>query len=113
MKQTGNCSSCARGESMRVNTDILCSIRGVVSRDFRCSRYKRRPSVWSANPPSPTAEDNQKVKCIDCEFFLVPDSNREHNPSIGYCQLFTVRHYNGSSKNACSKFSKKADRNIS
>ncbi len=112
MKRAGNCSNCARGISVKVNTDILCSIHGAVSRDYRCSRYKRKAAVWSVNAPSSRSVDMPGIKCNECEFFLIPDTSKDRDPTIGYCQLFTVRHYDGSTKNACSKFSKKADRNI-
>jgi len=113
MKRFGNCSNCARGISIKVNNDIFCSIHGAVSKDYRCSKYVRKPAVWSVEAPAPAPENEKVVKCIECEFFLVPASNRETSPDIGYCQLFTVRHYNGRTKNACSKFTGKAAHNIS
>lgn len=114
MKRSGNCSNCARGISIQVNSDIFCSIHGAVSKDYRCSRYIRKPALWSVDAPAaPEPEHEKIIKCIECEFFFVPEANRKNNPDIGYCQLFTVRHYNGRTKNACSKFSKKISRNIS
>ncbi len=105
MKQIKSCSNCAKGIKMNINKDILCKIKGVVSRDFVCSRYVRRADVW------PIAE--KKHKCIECEFFIHSADETDGNQSLGYCQLFTVRHYNGEHKNACSKFCKKAERVIS
>ncbi len=115
MKQSGNCSNCARGIRIKVNSDILCSIHGAVSKDYRCSRYIRKVAAWSSGASSaqPASESEHVDKCIECEFFVPSGSGKEYDPSIGYCELFTVRQYNGMSKNACSKFRKKAQKSIS
>ena len=105
MKQTKNCGNCARGIKMNVNKDILCKIKGVVSRDFICTKYLRMNEVWSST--------ERKPKCIECEFFINSENETGQNTSIGYCQLFTVRYYNGEVKSACSKFCRKSERNIS
>ncbi len=128
MKKPGNCSNCARGINIHINRDILCKIHGIVSRDFRCIKYIRKVETWS---PS-----GLKAKCIECEFFisasyepetppngssLSPDAEllqqpsyeSEQDPSMGHCQLFTVRQFDGERKNACSKFCRKSERNIS
>lgn len=106
MKQAGNCSNCARGVKVKINKDILCKIHGIVSKDFRCARYARRVETWSVIAES-------KPKCIECEFFIDAHTEKEQDPSIGYCQLFTVRYFNGETKTACSKFCKRSQRNIS
>lgn len=105
MKQAKSCSSCARGIKMSINKDILCKLKGVVSRDFVCAKYLRKSGVWSAS--------ERTSKCIECEFFITSRNETEQNTSTGYCQLFTVRYYNGEVKSACSKFCKKAERSIS
>ncbi|NLK87872.1 MAG: hypothetical protein GX279_10340 [Clostridiaceae bacterium] len=115
MKRSGNCGSCARGIRIKVNSDILCRIHGAVSKDYRCSRYIRKVAQWSSGPSSaPSASEADHIdKCIDCEYFVPSISSEEKDSSVGYCELFTVRHYNGMSKNACSRFRKKAQKNIS
>ncbi len=113
MKRSGNCSNCARGTSIKVNPDILCSIHGVVSRNYRCSRYVRKVAQWSTEAPRTSYDAQWSNKCIDCEFFTLSYPGSEHDPSTGYCKLFTVRQYDGTTKNACSKFSRKPERNIS
>jgi hypothetical protein len=111
MKRAGNCSNCTRGIKININKDILCRINGVVSRDFVCSRFQRRVDTWSA--------DERKPKCIECEFFITSRDAPGSSPSIipenshGYCQLFTVRYYDGSIKSACSKFCRRAEQSIS
>jgi len=105
MKHAKSCATCARGIEMRVNKDILCKIKGVVSPDFVCTRYIRKVGAWSAGKRVP--------KCIECEFFITSDSKYACDSGYGYCQLFTVRSYNGEVKSACSKFSKKTVRIIS
>ena len=113
MKRSGNCSNCARGISMKVNPDIFCSIHGVVSRNYRCSKYVRKPAQWSTEAPGTNYDAQWGNRCIDCEFFLVQHSEPEHNPSVGCCKLFTVRNYDGSTRNACSKFSRKPEKSVS
>lgn len=113
MKRSGNCSNCARGTSLMVNPDILCSIHGVVSRNYRCSRYVRKVAQWSVEAPRADYDIQWRDRCIECEFFIVQPSESEYDSSIGCCKLFTVRQFDGSAKNACSKFSRKPARNIS
>lgn len=105
MKHARSCSNCARGIKININKDILCKIKGAVSRDFSCAKYLRMPETWSVV--------ERKNKCIECEFFINNQNEIEHNPALGFCQLFTVRYYNGEIKSACSKFCKKSERIIS
>lgn len=100
MKHAKSCISCARGIEMRINKDILCKINGAVSPSFVCSRYLRKVGLWSHTERIP--------KCIECEFFIASDSKEACDLGYGFCQLFTVRTYNGEQKSACSKFSKKS-----
>jgi hypothetical protein len=115
MKRSGNCGSCARGVKINVNGDILCRIHGAVSRDYRCSRYIRKVAAWSSGASSAqySSESDHMDRCIDCEYFVLSCSDREYDPAVGYCELFTVRQYNGMSKKACSRFRKKDQKNIS
>lgn len=90
---------------MSINKDILCRVKGVVSRDFICAKYLRMADAWAAS--------ERKPKCIECEFFIPSEDVVECDPATGYCQLFTVRYYNGEIKSACSKFCGKSERIIS
>jgi hypothetical protein len=101
MKQKKSCSNCLKGIQININNDILCRIKGVVSQDYVCSKHKTVPIAKSIIA--------QKHKCIDCEFFIQSTVSREVLPTIGFCQLFTVRQYDGEQKSACSKFSKKSE----
>lgn len=105
MKQAKICSNCARGIKVNVNKDILCRIKGVVSQDFVCTKYLRMAEAWPAS--------ERKPKCIECEFFITSQNETEKNTTTGYCQLFTIRYYNGVIKSACSKFCRKSERIIS
>lgn len=121
MKKPGSCSNCARGIKVNINRDILCKIHGIVSRDFRCAKYIRMVDTWSFF--------DYKPKCIECEFFISAQNEPANGPdveliqqqlyeaeqdqSMGHCQLFTVRQFNGEQKTACSKFCRKSERNIS
>jgi hypothetical protein len=116
MKRSGNCGSCARGVRISVNGDILCRINGAVSKDYRCSRYIRKVAAWSSGTPSQPAPDPDHTdKCIGCEYFVLSGSGSggEYDPSLGCCELFTVRLYNGMTRNACSRFRKKEQKIIS
>ena len=104
MKQKKSCNDCLKGIQININNDILCSIKGVVSRDYVCSKHQAISTVKNIIV---------KNKCIDCEFFIQSTVSREVLPNIGFCQLFTVRQYDGEQKNACSKFSKKSELIIS
>jgi hypothetical protein len=105
MKQKKSCINCMKGIQININNDILCRIKGVVSQDYVCSKHK---VVSTANNII-----SQKHKCIDCEFFIQSTVSSEVLPNVGFCQLFTVRQYDGEQKSACSKFSKKSELNVS
>ncbi len=105
MKQAKSCSNCARGIRMSINKDILCRVKGVVSRDFLCAKHLKMTEA-RLSPES-------RPKCIECEFFITPVNETGIDPVKGYCQLFTVRYFNGETKGACSKFCRKTERIIS
>lgn len=105
MKWIKCCSSCSYGISNKFNKDILCKYNGIVSRDYKCSKYRA-----FLNQGSNLLSKN---KCIDCEFFIVESSSDLEQTSIGYCQLFTVRQFDGGIKKACSKFCPKPEYYIS
>lgn len=105
MKQKKSCGSCSRGIRIKINKDILCRINGVVTPDFVCTKYRE---ITDAKMDS-----GQKYKCADCEFFIQDGNNPDYPANSGFCQLFTVRYYNGRTKNACSKFSRKIERIVS
>jgi hypothetical protein len=97
MKPTKCCNSCNRGIPLHLTKDILCKYRGVVTPDYVCSKYKDF---------SEADTDKQiSFKCIHCEYFLV----RLDSPSedVGKCKLFSAREFDGTTRNVCSKFSKK------
>ncbi len=95
MKQSKCCNNCERGLPLHLTKDILCKYHGVVTPDYVCFKYKDASELSSCN----------NFKCIHCENFLVRlDSPREE---LGQCKLFSAREFDGFSRNACSKFSKK------
>lgn len=97
MKQSKCCGNCERGIPLHLTRDILCRYRGVVTPDYVCFKYKNSTDKGS----------NQQVsyKCAHCEYFLVQLDSPNQN--IGKCKLFSAREYDGNTRNACSKFSKK------
>lgn len=95
MKDEKTCSGCSRGIIIRTNGDVLCRLKGVVSSDYACSRY--RPLSESA------AAGRKRNKCIDCGSFIV-DPENSYISANGVCQMFLVRPFDGSKKNACSRF---------
>ncbi|HEY5584079.1 MAG TPA: hypothetical protein VIK78_06265 [Ruminiclostridium sp.] len=97
MKQTKRCGNCERGLALHLTKDILCNYHGVVTPDYVCFKYK------DVSESSSTKQVN--FKCIHCEYFLVRlDSPNEE---VGQCKLFSARDFNGTTRNVCSKFSKK------
>lgn len=94
MKLRKTCGNCKKGILISVNHDILCRLKGVVSSDYVCSRHSLGIDVKSF--------EEKKYKCMDCEFFILKDEGPGNSP-IGLCQLFSVRHFDGSKKSACSK----------
>lgn len=101
MKHIKSCSTCMNGLTNSFNRDILCRIKGIVSPDFACSKYKAISMARSTF--------SQKNKCMECEFYIVDAANSVEPVAIGFCQLFTVRKFNGGIKNACSKFTRKSE----
>jgi hypothetical protein len=71
----------------------------MVSRDFCCRKYRLDPDMTKA--------ELYTYRCIDCRF-LVKEAS-EPDSTIGYCQLFTVRSFDGAKKNVCSKFNLKSE----
>jgi hypothetical protein len=100
------CSTCIMGFSMVVNGDILCRIKGAVSKNYICRKYKRSPFILNAS--ARTMGDT----CAECRFFQVDPSDNDpvrmlmnlNSPEVGLCSLFSVRKYNGRTRKACSKF---------
>jgi hypothetical protein len=105
MKRNKSCSNCSIGTTNNFNKDILCRFKGVVSRDYICPKYRAMAQTGKR-----LSSNN---RCIDCEFFILDSSGSDTLINIGYCQLFTVRQFNGESKNACSKFCPKTELFIS
>jgi hypothetical protein len=96
MKQAKCCSNCERGVPIHLTKDILCKYHGVVTPDYVCFKYKDLSGISSRQT---------SFKCIHCENFLVHIDSPNQN--IGQCKLFSVREFDGNTRNSCSKFSKK------
>jgi len=105
MKNIKSCCTCVNGLTNNLNRDILCKIKGVVSQDFACSKYKAISMTRSILA--------QRNKCMECEFYIIDAANSVEPVAIGFCQLFTVRKFNGEMKNACSKFTRKSESIVS
>ena len=99
MKIQKSCINCRNAVQNNFNNDMICRYKGIVTRDFTCSRHRQ-------NPESTKAE-LYAYRCIDCHFLL--HEAEEAGTSMGYCQLFTVRHFDGAKKSICSKFTLKSD----
>lgn len=96
MNQKKSCANCIKGTKIMVNNDILCREKGAVSRDFHCSKHRFMPNLQAI-------KEVEKV-CINCCNFLVDSNMHGEESSIGLCQLFSVRKFDGKQKKACSKF---------
>ena len=98
MKLRKSCSNCIKGVAVLVNNDIFCREKGIVSQDYVCRKHKFNPDAKSFK--------EMNYKCIDCENFITSAGDKYSGPpsSIGLCQLFSVREFDGRQKNACSKF---------
>lgn len=105
MKTKDTCDKCIKGTVISVNNDILCPIKGVVSSDYSCPKFKLKPTT--------TLFKEIHVKCIDCENFTIGASNSIDPQTIGLCRLFSVRKFDGASKNACSRFENRRQLEIS
>jgi len=100
-----SCFNCHIGIKIGINDDILCKYKGVVSPNYRCSRHK---TAVEAEP-----ESYKRYKCIECEYFTLKNAAKNINSKLGLCSLFSVRYFDGSMKNACSKFSRRAAQGVS
>ncbi len=98
------CSNCIKGTKIAVNSDILCRENGVVSPDYICSNHRFAPKEKTFK--------ELNYKCIDCENFIEINNLKSHS-SIGICQLFSVRRFDGFKRSACSKLIKKQKSEVS
>ena len=98
MKENKHCFNCLKGKVITINGDILCHGKGPVSPNYLCSKH-----VLSDQYVSRKVE----FKCINCENFLIDYENGDESCTIGLCQMFSVRTFDGAKKKACSKYVKK------
>ncbi len=105
LAQKRTCSNCIRGTAITVNGDILCRDKGAVAPNYTCIKHKYAPL-------SKLSKENN-FKCINCENFILQISSSKESRSIGLCQLFSVRQYDGKERNACSKFVKRSELEVS
>ena len=102
MKSRKSCINCIRGYVISINNDIVCRDMGIVSPDFYCKKYRAVPDNLK-----------QENKCINCENFSLEIITHSGISSMGLCQLFSVRKFDGNKKNACSKFVKRKNAEVS
>jgi hypothetical protein len=105
MKQKKSCSNCIKGTPLPINNDVFCREKGIVSPDYSCFKHRFMPE--------PKSFKEMNYKCIDCQNFIVNIRLSDISRSIGLCQLFSVRQFDGQHKNACSKFVKKSALEVS
>ena len=109
------CYNCIYGTKVKVNSDIICRVKGAVSFDYHCHLHKFVPRE--------VPEHITENRCVDCEHFILSARDAVYkkassdgeagiiylkdrdNVKIGVCHLFSVRECDGSTKKACSKFS--------
>ncbi len=105
MKIKKSCGNCIRAVPIPVNDDLLCQKKGIVSPDYVCGRHKLVPGMQLVR--------QLRNKCINCAYFILSKSSgpeeADGSDGLGFCQILTVRKYNGKEKNACSKFTKKRE----
>jgi hypothetical protein len=105
LKEKKSCSNCINGTAISVNSDILCRYKGAVSPDFVCSKHRSMPTS--------KAIKDKDFKCVDCDNFVFEFDKGQDTSSVGICKLFTVRPYDGTQRNACSKFAKRSELEVS
>jgi hypothetical protein len=105
VKHNKSCSNCIKGKILPINDDIFCPEKGIVSHDYVCSKHK-------LNLTHKTSRETGS-KCIDCENFILDTQGSDDPSSIGLCRLFSVRKFDGTRKNACSKLVKKTQIKVS
>ncbi len=103
LKQKRTCSNCVSGTIIKINNDILCCKKGIVSPDYCCGKHKFYPKF---------SIENEK-KCGYCKHFVIDDKNSDDIVIMGNCHLFSVRKFNGLQKNACSKYCAKTELEVS
>lgn len=97
MKQVKCCNNCERGTAIHLTKDILCKYSGVVTPDYVCFKYR------GLNASELSKQAN--FKCIHCDYFITDLD--EANQNFGQCKLFSTRQFDGTTRNVCSKFSKR------
>ncbi len=102
MKEDRNCCNCIKGIAISINSDIFCKVNGAVSPDYVCSKHRFAPV--------PKTYKELDYKCIYCENFIHKLGSAKENNTIGLCQLFSVRYFDGTQKKACSKFIKRKEK---
>jgi hypothetical protein len=105
LAQKRTCSNCIRGTTITVTGDVLCRDKGAVSPNYFCLKHKYAPLS--------KLEKEKIYKCINCENFILKITGSKESHSIGLCQLFSVRQYDGKQRNACSKFIKRSELEVS
>jgi len=103
MKQAKCCNNCERGLPLHLTRDILCKYHGVVTPDYVCFKYKDFSELSSSKQIN--------FKCVHCEYFLVQLDSLSQE--VGLCKLFSAREFDGTTRNVCSKFSKKMSIEVS
>jgi hypothetical protein len=103
MKYLKACRNCLKGIPISLTGDILCKYKGVVSTDYVCIRHKFIPELKTYR--------EMDYKCIDCANFCIKPSSYDQTSdlTIGLCKLFSVRHFDGTQRKACSKFLMKSE----
>ncbi|MDP4093897.1 MAG: hypothetical protein Q8920_11095 [Bacillota bacterium] len=104
MKNNKSCSNCIKASTIPVNDDLLCRDKGAVSPDYVCTRHRFAPASKTIS--------EVKHKCVNCENFILNITSTAQT-TMGLCQLFSVRPYDGMQKNACSKFILRSELEIS
>jgi hypothetical protein len=105
LAQKKTCSNCIRGRTIAVTGDILCRDKGAVDADYCCSKHKYAPLS--------KREKDKVYKCINCEHFILKITGSKESHSVGLCQMFSVRTYDGRQRKACSKFTKRSELEVS
>lgn len=99
MSTCKNCSNCIKGRMIPVLEDILCYQKGIVSKEYVCSKHKYNLLLKLKEGDT---------KCIDCEHFVVSTLPHPGPLTIGMCGLYSLRQTDGSKRNGCSKFTPKS-----
>lgn len=112
LNMQGACINCKNGIKISVNEDVLCRIKGAVSKDYFCRHYKKFPDYIN-NYYYEIKKEEVRIYCNSCTYYSIADKtdpsyeksgNNSQNDEPGFCNLFYISRRKGNSHRICSRF---------